>query len=94
MLRSSPFWFSGNVSNYEYGFVRSINGTTGKIKEDNRLFPFDKSTPNRRWNKLLEKAKLTEKENQSKKNIRILHLYSLRSFFRTNFGNTEDHETP
>jgi hypothetical protein len=33
-LKSTPLWFKGNVS--EYGFIKSINGTSGAIIDDNR----------------------------------------------------------
>ncbi len=33
-LKSTPLWFKGNVS--AYGFIKSINGTSGAIIDDNR----------------------------------------------------------
>jgi hypothetical protein len=35
-LQSTPLWYEGNVSQYKYGFVKSINGTTGNSIDDKR----------------------------------------------------------
>ncbi len=35
-LTSTPIWYQGNVSQFQYGFVKSINGTTGEIIDDTR----------------------------------------------------------
>ncbi|TFG19752.1 MAG: hypothetical protein EU529_15940, partial [Promethearchaeota archaeon] len=35
-LKSTPLWYEGNVSKFEYGFVKSINGSTGEIIDDTR----------------------------------------------------------
>ncbi|MFW9988364.1 MAG: hypothetical protein ACFFC3_06895, partial [Candidatus Odinarchaeota archaeon] len=35
-LKNSTLWWEDNISNYEYGFVKSINGTTGEVKDSNR----------------------------------------------------------
>lgn len=32
----TPLYFNGNKSNYKYGFVKSINGTTGNVINDDR----------------------------------------------------------
>ena len=35
-LKSTPLWYQGNVSQFKYGFIKSINGTTGEIIDDTR----------------------------------------------------------
>ncbi len=35
-FRNSPLWYEGNRSEYEYGFIESINATTGQIIESKR----------------------------------------------------------
>lgn len=35
-LREYPLWFEGNVNQYKYGFVKSVDNTTKKIFDDNR----------------------------------------------------------
>ncbi|TFG01321.1 MAG: hypothetical protein EU540_03955 [Promethearchaeota archaeon] len=35
-LKSTPLWYQGNVSKFEYGFLKSINGSTGEIIDDTR----------------------------------------------------------
>ncbi|MFX0137184.1 MAG: hypothetical protein ACFFDN_26325 [Candidatus Hodarchaeota archaeon] len=35
-LTLTPIWYQGNVSQFQYGFVKSINGTTGEIIDDTR----------------------------------------------------------
>jgi len=35
-LKNTPLWYEGNVNNYKYGFIKSINGTTGEILDDKR----------------------------------------------------------
>jgi len=75
--------------------LKKINDTKEKIlfnikENSNKLFPIHKTSVNRRWNKLLEKSDLNEKDKSSHFDNRyILHLYSLRSFFRVNFGHPD-----
>ena len=35
-LKETSLWYEANINNFKYGFVRSIDNTTGKIKDDNR----------------------------------------------------------
>ena len=35
-LTKTPLWYQGNETQFEYGFVSSINGTTGAIKDNRR----------------------------------------------------------
>ncbi|UCC18766.1 MAG: hypothetical protein JSV62_11745 [Promethearchaeota archaeon] len=35
-LKGTNLWFEGNVNDYKYGFVKSIDNITGDIKDDNR----------------------------------------------------------
>ncbi len=35
-MRETPLWYQGNISEYEYGFIKSINGTSGEILNDDR----------------------------------------------------------
>ena len=35
-LKSTPLWFEGNISAHEYGFIRSIDGTSGAVTNYNR----------------------------------------------------------
>lgn len=43
-LKDSAFWYNGNESLYEYGFLHSINGTTQDVKDDTRYL-IDNLTP-------------------------------------------------
>ncbi|MFX0143517.1 MAG: hypothetical protein ACFE9C_05515 [Candidatus Hodarchaeota archaeon] len=36
-LKDTSLWYEGNVDEYKYGFVTSIDNTTGEFKNDNRL---------------------------------------------------------
>ncbi|MFW9972662.1 MAG: hypothetical protein ACFFDF_20925, partial [Candidatus Odinarchaeota archaeon] len=36
-LKDTSLWYQGNVEEYRYGFINSINGTNGEIKDDNRF---------------------------------------------------------
>ncbi len=36
LFRNSPLWYTGNTSEFQYGFVESVNGTNGEIIEDTR----------------------------------------------------------
>ncbi|MFX1573057.1 MAG: hypothetical protein ACFFB0_09930 [Promethearchaeota archaeon] len=35
-LKSTPLWYKDGITNFKYGFVRSIDGSTGEIKDSNR----------------------------------------------------------
>ena len=35
-LKLTPLWYEGNMTVFEYGFVNSINGTSGEIIDDDR----------------------------------------------------------
>ena len=35
-LKNTTLWYKGNVIDYKYGFVKSIDNTTGEILDDNR----------------------------------------------------------
>ncbi len=35
-LKETPLWYQGNLSEYKYGFVRTINGTTGAVLSGDR----------------------------------------------------------
>jgi hypothetical protein len=35
-LKKTNLWYAGNETNFEYGFIESINGTTGEIIDDTR----------------------------------------------------------
>ncbi len=35
-LKSTPLWYENNSNNFEYGFVGTIDGTTGEVTESNR----------------------------------------------------------
>ena len=35
-LKSTPLWLEGNISAFEYGFIRSIDGDTGAVTDYNR----------------------------------------------------------
>ncbi|MFX1391925.1 MAG: hypothetical protein ACFE9Z_17810, partial [Promethearchaeota archaeon] len=35
-LKDTPLWYEDNVDDYEYGFVKSVDNTTGEIKDFNR----------------------------------------------------------
>jgi integrase len=52
-----------------------------KLAEDERLFPFKRTTAYIIWQKALKKAKLDERDNST--NVRVLHPHVLRKLFRT-----------
>jgi integrase len=56
----------------------------GKSTEDDRLFPFRKTTSYIIWQGALKKAKLDGRDNST--NVRKLHPHVLRKFFRTRLG--------
>jgi integrase len=56
----------------------------GKSVEDDRLFPFRKTTSYIVWQGALKKAKLDSRDNST--NVRKLHPHVLRKFFRTRLG--------
>ncbi len=56
----------------------------GKLAEDDRLFPFQKTTAYIIWHSALNKAKLDSRDNNT--NVRKLHPHVLRKFFRTRLG--------
>jgi len=35
-LKNTPIWYEGNVTEYQYGFIESLNGTDGEIIDDTR----------------------------------------------------------
>ncbi|NVM36120.1 MAG: hypothetical protein HWN81_11030 [Candidatus Lokiarchaeota archaeon] len=35
-LKNTTLWYTGDINNYKYGFVKSIDNTTGEILDDNR----------------------------------------------------------
>ncbi|MFX0031571.1 MAG: hypothetical protein ACFE8E_13535 [Candidatus Hodarchaeota archaeon] len=35
-LKESPLWFEGNVNQYKYGFVKSVDNSTKEVFDDNR----------------------------------------------------------
>jgi integrase len=56
----------------------------GKSTEDDRLFPFRKTTSYIIWQGALKKAKLDSRDNST--NVRKFHPHVLRKFFRTRLG--------
>jgi len=36
LLRESPFWYEGDINQYKYGFVKSVNSTTNKVYDYDR----------------------------------------------------------
>jgi integrase len=55
----------------------------GLYKSD-KVFPWDASTARWMWNRAAEKAGLDKRDNSTHR--RVLHLHSLRKFFRSNIG--------
>ncbi len=43
-LKSTPLWYKDDSDQFKYGFVRSIDNTTGQVKDDNRYL-FDNLLP-------------------------------------------------
>lgn len=63
----------------EWMKVRKERGITSK-----RIFPWNITNINKAWWRLLKKARYTEKDEQT--GFYVYHLYTLRKFFRTEFG--------
>lgn len=57
------------------------------IGEDDRLFPFSSSLLGRTWSEALGKTGLDKKDATTRRIL--LHIHTLRKFFRTNFGNPD-----
>jgi integrase len=55
-----------------------------KVKEDDRVFPFEVTTAYRTWATALRKTGLTERDPTTKR--RLAHPHVLRKFFRTKLG--------
>ena len=55
-----------------------------KVKEDDRVFPFEVTTACRMWNNALKKTGLTERDPTTKR--RLAHFHVLRKYFRTKLG--------
>lgn len=68
--------FAGLKRYLENKYSREINGV-----EEDRIFPWTPKTARYRWNKLLEKAELNEKDKAT--GDYVLHLYVLRKYFET-----------
>jgi len=64
--------------------VARSHGIGGKNPNDKRVFPIDKATANKIWNKMLQKAGLDEQDPITK--VRKLHIHTLRKYFRTRLG--------
>ncbi|MCK4884598.1 site-specific integrase [Candidatus Bathyarchaeota archaeon] len=65
-------------------YLKAASGKShkyGKSAEDDRLFPFQKTTSYIMWHGALKKAKLDSRDNST--NVRKLHPHVLRKFFRT-----------
>jgi integrase len=68
-------------------YLKAASGKShkyGKSAEDDRLFPFRKTTSYIIWHGALKKAKLDSRDNST--NVRKLHPHVLRKFFRTRLG--------
>jgi integrase len=68
-------------------YLKAASGKShkyGKSAEDDRLFPFRKTTSYIIWHGALKKAKLDQRDNST--NVRKLHPHVLRKFFRTRLG--------
>jgi integrase len=59
----------------------------GSYKSE-KVFPWDSSTARFMWNMAADKASLDKRDNST--NRRVLHLHSLRKFFRSNIGLDSD----
>jgi len=55
-----------------------------KMKEDDRVFPFEVTTAYRTWANALQKTGLTERDPTTKR--RLAHPHVLRKYFRTKLG--------
>jgi integrase len=54
------------------------------LYKSEKVFPWDSSTARFMWNMAADKAGLDKRDNST--NRRVLHLHSLRKFFRSNIG--------
>ncbi len=73
--------------------VMTVDGEKVKVikkTDDDRLFPLTVEAIRYRWNSLLKRAGLTEKDKYTDTNI--LHLYTLRKYFRSNLGDADKAE--
>ncbi len=61
-----------------------------KDKNDDRLFPFEVTAIRYRYNRILERAGLIKKDKYT--DTYILHFYTLKKYFRTNFGDPDKAE--
>jgi len=61
-----------------------------KDANDDRLFPFEVTAIRYRYNRILKRARLTKKDSYT--DTYILHFYTLKKYFRTNFGDPDKAE--
>jgi len=71
------------------GLQKSYKGTRNITKnpDDKRIFPFCYTTAKYRWTLMLKKAGLDMRDKRTK--VLILHIHTLRKYFRTYFGNVD-----